>query len=77
MARNTILAYGSDLRQFLEWFGKHGPGPLNAVDLKVLTKYLEHLHGRGLSSTTVARHLVAILPAALPGTRRPGCCPLG
>ncbi len=60
MARNTLLAYGSDLRQFFEWFGKHGPNGLNAVDLKVLTKYLEHLHGRGLSSTTVARHLVAI-----------------
>jgi len=60
MARNTLLAYGSDLRQFFEWFGKHGPTALNAVDLKVLTKYLENLHGRGLSSTTVARHLVAI-----------------
>jgi len=60
MARNTVLAYGSDLRQFFEWIGKHGPDSLNAVDLKLLTRYLENLHGRGLSSTTVARHLVAI-----------------
>jgi integrase/recombinase XerD len=60
MARNTVLAYGSDLRQFFEWFDKHGPTSLSAIDLKTLTKYLERLHERGLSSTTVARHLVAI-----------------
>src|SRR5579863_152992 len=60
MARNTLLAYGSDLRQFFEWFGKHGTSNLNAVDLKLLTRYLAHLNERGLSSTTVARHLVAI-----------------
>lgn len=60
MARNTLLAYGSDLRQFFEWFAKHGPSNLNAVDLKLLTRYLARLHERGLSSTTVARHLVAI-----------------
>jgi integrase/recombinase XerD len=60
MAGNTVLAYGSDLRQFFEWYGKHGPGSVNDVDLKTLVKYLENLHRRGLSSTTVARHLVAI-----------------
>jgi integrase/recombinase XerD len=59
-ARNTLLAYGSDLRQFFEWFDKHGPGSVNAVTLQLLTKYLKHLHERQLSSTTVARHLVAI-----------------
>ena len=60
MARNTLLAYGSDLRQFFEWFEKHGSGSLNAVDLKLLSRYIEHMHERGLSSTSVARHLVAI-----------------
>ena len=60
LARNSLLAYGSDLRQFFEWFDKKGPGSLNAIDLKVLSGYLAHLHERGLSSTTVARHLVAI-----------------
>jgi integrase/recombinase XerD len=60
MARNTLLAYGSDLRQFFEWFGSHGPKTLNTVDLKTFTRYLTHLNERGLSSTTVARHLVAI-----------------
>jgi integrase/recombinase XerD len=60
MARNTLLAYGSDLRQFFEWFGSNGPKTLNTVDLKTFTSYLAHLNERGLSSTTVARHLVAI-----------------
>lgn len=60
MARNTLLAYGSDLRQFIEWFDQHGPGSLSLVDLKVFTRYLTNLNERGLSSTTVARHLVAI-----------------
>jgi integrase/recombinase XerD len=60
VARNTLLAYGSDLRQFFEWFAKYGSGSLTAVNLQLLTKYLAHLHERQLSSTTVARHLVAI-----------------
>lgn len=60
MARNTLLAYGSDLRQFFEWFDAHGPRTLGIVELKTFTGYLAHLNERGLSSTTVARHLVAI-----------------
>lgn len=60
MARNTLLAYGSDLRQFFEWLEKGCPQGLHAIDLKVLTAYLGRLNERGLSSTTVARHLVAI-----------------
>src|SRR5262245_32553829 len=34
MARNTVIAYRSDLVQFFEWFAKHGPGRLGALDLK-------------------------------------------
>ena len=60
MARNSVLAYGSDLRQFFEWFAKNGPRSLNAVDLKLLSSYLAHLNERGLSPTTIARHLVAL-----------------
>src|SRR6516225_1781865 len=60
MARNTLLAYGSDLRQFFEWFEARGPKSLSAVELKTFTAYLARLNERGLSSTTVARHLVAI-----------------
>ena len=60
MARNSLLAYGSDLNQFFEWFDKCGAGSLSAIDLPMLSGYLAHLHERGLSSTTVARHLVSI-----------------
>lgn len=60
MAKNTITAYGSDLQQFFEWFGKRGPKSLNAVELKTLSAYLHHLHERGLAATSVARHMVAI-----------------
>lgn len=60
MAHNTLLAYASDLRQFFEWFDKNCRNGLASIDLKALSSYLAHLHERGLSSTTVARHLVAI-----------------
>ena len=60
MARNSLLAYGSDLGQFFEWFAKSKAPSLNAIDLTFLSAYLAHLHERGLSSTTVARHLVSI-----------------
>jgi integrase/recombinase XerD len=60
MAQNSLLAYGSDLRQFFEWFDKCGAVAVNAIDLTLLSGYLAHLNERGLSSTTVARHLVAI-----------------
>ncbi|MFN0051781.1 MAG: site-specific tyrosine recombinase XerD [Planctomycetales bacterium] len=60
MARNTIDAYRSDLQQFFGWFGQAGAAALNAVDLALLTKYLQHLQERELAATTVSRHLVAI-----------------
>ena len=60
MARNSVLAYGSDLRQFFEWLEDRCPQGLLGIDLKVLSQYLTHLHERSLSPTTVARHLVAI-----------------
>ena len=60
MSANTLLAYGSDLAQFFEWFKKHGPQQLASTDLATFTNYLQHLHDRNLASSSVARHLVAI-----------------
>lgn len=60
MAANSMLAYGSDLRQFFEWLEEKCRLALHDVNLKILSNYLARLHERGLSSTTVARHLVAI-----------------
>lgn len=67
MAKNTVVAYRSDLQQFFDWFGKQpgqggstGGRSLQSVDLPLLTRYLQHLNSRELAPTTVSRHLVAI-----------------
>jgi integrase/recombinase XerD len=60
MAKNTIHAYRSDLEQFFEWFPSQGGVALNAVDLKLLSRYLERLNERGLAATSISRKLVAI-----------------
>jgi integrase/recombinase XerD len=60
MARNTLAAYQSDLAQFFDWYPKHGPASLRSVDLKLLSAYLKHLHGRQLAASSIGRHLVSI-----------------
>ena len=60
MAKNTLLAYRTDLERFAAWFADHGPASLKQVDLKTLSAYLDHLHGRNLKATSVARHLVTL-----------------
>ncbi|HEX6985510.1 MAG TPA: site-specific tyrosine recombinase XerD [Planctomycetaceae bacterium] len=60
MAKNTLAAYRTDVTQFAAWFAEHGPATLKQVDLKTLSAYLDHLNGRNLKATTVARHLVTL-----------------
>jgi integrase/recombinase XerD len=60
MARNTLAAYRTDLLQFFAWFEKSGTRSLFKVDLKLLARYLDHLHQRNLASSSVARHLVSL-----------------
>ncbi len=60
MAQNTVEAYRSDLVQFFAWFADYGPPSVAAVELRVFTSYLKHLHERNLAATTISRHLVAI-----------------
>lgn len=60
MARNTLKAYRTDLVQFFAWYRLHGPAALRQVELGLLTGYLQHLHGRGLAASSIARHLVSI-----------------
>lgn len=60
MASNTVKAYHSDLNQFFEWYRKHGPPSLKDVDLQLLSSYLNHLHGRRLAATSIARQLVSL-----------------
>ena len=60
LARNTVIAYRSDLQKFFEWHRSKGSPPLAKIDLKLLTAYLDHLHGRDLAASSIGRHLVAI-----------------
>jgi len=60
MARNTITAYRTDLLQFFAWFERSGSGSVFKVDLKLLSRYLEHLNQRKLASSSVGRHLVSL-----------------
>lgn len=60
LAKNTIKAYSSDLRQFAGWYEDHGPPLPSQITLQTLTEYLNVLHERDLAASTVARHLVAI-----------------
>ncbi|REJ97275.1 MAG: site-specific tyrosine recombinase XerD [Planctomycetota bacterium] len=60
MSDNTIAAYGTDLRQWLDWLDEHHIQSLQQVDLKLLAKYLERLRARNLAVTTVARRLVSL-----------------
>jgi len=60
LARNTVQAYDSDLRQFAGWYEDHGTPDLNSITLQTLAAYLSDLHARNLAATTIARHLVTI-----------------
>lgn len=58
LARNTCLAYASDLADFLRWLG--GKDPLKA-DAKLLSDYLWHLKAeRELSAVSVFRKMEAL-----------------
>ena len=58
-ARNTILAYGRDLRDFAEWMGPRGLAP-ETVTRDDITAYLAHCDAEGLSRATRARRLSSI-----------------
>ena len=60
MSANTISAYRCDLQQFFLWFERKGAGGLAEIDLTLLSEYLQHLHGRQLAASTIARQLVAL-----------------
>ena len=60
LADNTILAYERDLTRFMAWFRTHGPIRLQAVDLNLLSLYLQNLHEQGYAATSMARHLVSL-----------------
>ncbi|GIW78421.1 MAG: tyrosine recombinase XerC [Gemmatales bacterium] len=60
MARNTVLAYGRDLTTFAEWVAEGGLKDYLHPGVRELSHYLSFLRERGLSPSSVARHLVAL-----------------
>ncbi|MBX3445072.1 MAG: site-specific tyrosine recombinase XerD [Planctomyces sp.] len=60
MSANTVAAYRNDLRQFADWCVERKIASLKAVDLSLLADFLQALHARKLSASTIARRLVAL-----------------
>lgn len=58
-ARNTLLAYGRDLRAFADWLQARGLG-LDSADQGAVEDYLTRCDAEGLSRATRARRLSAI-----------------
>lgn len=60
LSPNTLAAYRSDLMKFIRWRKRHAPGPIAAVDVRVLTGYVDELTRLGLAPQSVARHLASL-----------------
>jgi integrase/recombinase XerD len=58
-ARNTLLAYGRDLKDFVDWLTRHGHA-LGAASRDTVETYLVFCEAQGLSQATRARRLSAI-----------------
>ncbi|GLK64317.1 tyrosine recombinase [Paracoccus kondratievae] len=58
-ARNTLLAYGRDLKDFSDWLTAHDQSLLT-VTREGIEDYLSHCNAQGLSRATRARRLSAI-----------------
>ena len=60
LSANTLAAYRSDVARFARWRKEHAPGPLSAVKVGTLSKYVDHLGGRGLAPGSIARNLASL-----------------
>lgn len=60
MSVNTIKAYRNDLQQFIGWMDAERIPSVLAVNLSVLSRFLQWLHDRELKATTISRRLVAL-----------------
>ncbi|RYH10406.1 site-specific tyrosine recombinase XerD [Tropicimonas sp. IMCC6043] len=58
-ARNTQLAYGRDLKDFLDWLARAGSSPAEA-SREDIERYLVFCDAQGLARTTRARRLSSI-----------------
>ncbi len=60
LAANTIEAYASDLVKYIDFLLAKGINNINEVRSTDIVTYLTKLHGRDLSSFTIARNLSAL-----------------
>jgi len=60
MAENTLKAYRTDLKLFLEWQDAHGPSRFHDLNLQHFSEYLAFLHAKKFASSTIARRLVSL-----------------
>jgi site-specific recombinase XerD len=59
VAEKTRRAYGSDARQFAQWAQGAGAPP-DAVDIRMVRRYVAGLSERGAAPATIARRLAAL-----------------
>jgi len=59
---HTILNYGKDIRQFLEYLSPPGerPPPLTDITHNLIREFVGHLHDQGLEKSSIARKLAAL-----------------
>ncbi len=59
---HTILNYGKDLSQFLEYLSPPGAQPpaLNEITHTIIREFVAHLHDQGLEKSSIARKLAAL-----------------
>ena len=62
MSPHTIHSYGSDLRDFLNYFSPAGEPPpgIAEIDLLKLREYMAHLHDRELAAASIRRKIAAL-----------------
>ncbi len=60
LARNTLLAYERDLRQFFNYLKENGIVSVDQLQPPTLVKYLRSLQAEGLRATSISRKLAAI-----------------
>lgn len=59
---HTVLNYGKDLDQFLEFLSPPGSAPPPPTEVKhgVIREFIGHLHDHGLAKSSIARKLAAL-----------------
>lgn len=60
LARNTLVSYGADLKDYIKYLQKAGVGALKEVKAESIYTYIAELSGKGLRASSVARKISVI-----------------